>query len=464
MLQTNKNEFSVTDFFQNKEEKLRFINFLFKLFNKFLGLTKISLLYKSLKLETKDKKQFLTRLIEKLSVEIKFNKDELKRIPKDKPVILISNHPFGGLDGIILAKILLDVRPDFKIMANSFLAAIKEIKDLFIFVNSFKKNSTENIAPLRDSIKWLKNGHLLTMFPSGEVSHFQFKKRQISDPQWSQFLVKLLKTTEASVVPVFFNGHNSLFFQIIGCFHPFLRTVLLGKELTNKSKVELKIGRSIPYKNLKKIDSNKELLDYLRLRTYLLKEQIEEKNKIENSKRNKNKTEDIIEEVLPLAMEIEIKSLPSSRKMLDYREYSVFCANYGEIPFILREIGRLREITYREVGEGTGNSIDLDEFDKHYLHIFIWNNTEKEIVGAYRLGQLDKLLEVKKLKNLYTSTLFKFNMQFLKSMPNALELGRSFIRKKISKKALFIAPTMARDLSIYSKKSTLSQFIWTCFH
>jgi putative hemolysin len=431
-----KIDFSVKQILPNSKKKSEKNGFLVKLIDKCLGFDKINSIYQSKELCSNNTFQFLNVLLEKLGVNIKLNEKELERIPKDKSVILISNHPFGGLDGIILAKLLSGIRPDFKIMANSFLGSIREIKDLFIFVNPFKKNNPKNISPLREAIKWLKNDHLLAMFPSGEVSHFQANKAQITDPEWSQTVVKLLRKTEATIVPVYFKGSNSFLFQIIGCIHPFLRTIMLGRELINKKKedIEIKIGRPIQYKNLSKIQSNQELTDYLRLRTYLLKEQLKEKKTNNDKSITQDQIEEIIEPVQQFALEMDIKSLPSSQKLLDYKEYSVYCANYGEIPFIIREIGRLREVTYREVGEGTNKSIDLDNFDKHYLHLFIWNNLKKEVVGAYRIGQLDKILEKSNYKNLYTSTLFKFNMQFLKTIPNALELGRSFIRKEYQRK------------------------------
>jgi putative hemolysin len=137
----------------------------------------------------------------------------------------------------------------------------------------------------------------------------------------------------------------------------------------------------------------------------------------------------VAEPVDPALLKSEIGSLPEESHLVA-ADMDVFVARADEIPHTLREIGRLREHTFRQVGEGTGRELDLDRFDETYLHLFVWNRDEREVVGAYRLGRVDRLLEAEGPRGLYTRTLFKYSPPFWEELGSALEMGRSFIRPK----------------------------------
>ncbi|MBN2092552.1 lysophospholipid acyltransferase family protein, partial [candidate division KSB1 bacterium] len=162
--------------------------------------------------------------------------NELERIPKEGPVILISNHPFGMIEGIILAAILNSVRSDFKIMANYLLSKIHELKDIFILTDPFERADSpyKNIKAVKEAITCLKNKGMLVIFPAGEVSHLKLNKRQVTDPAWAETVPRLVKITGAPVLPVFFEGKNSTLFQMLGLVHPKLRTAMLPRQLLNK--------------------------------------------------------------------------------------------------------------------------------------------------------------------------------------------------------------------------------------
>lgn len=126
----------------------------------------------------------------------------------------------------------------------------------------------------------------------------------------------------------------------------------------------------------------------------------------------------------------EIKYLPPSQHLLSSGVMEIYYARSGQIPWLLQEIGRLREITLHEAGEGTGNPVDLDLYDAYYLHLFVWNREKSELVGAYRLGLTDEILGKYGKRGLYTHTLIKYRHNVLARLNPAIELRRSFVRPK----------------------------------
>jgi putative hemolysin len=124
----------------------------------------------------------------------------------------------------------------------------------------------------------------------------------------------------------------------------------------------------------------------------------------------------------------EIRRLPETTRLVDGGALQVYCVEAGQIPNVLAEIGRLRELAYRSVGEGTGTQTDVDRFDAHYQHVFLWNQLRREVVGAYRIGRSDVIVATAGVGGLYTRTLFRYDEHLLQRLPPALELGRSFVR------------------------------------
>lgn len=137
---------------------------------------------------------------------------------------------------------------------------------------------------------------------------------------------------------------------------------------------------------------------------------------------------------------IEIERLPDEQRFFETPTYAVYGARAWQMPRLLDEIGRLRELTFRQVGEGTGQATDLDAFDDYYEHLFVWNKEQAEVVGAYRLGRADRIVKRFGKKGLYTQTLFKYKKRLFDRLGPALELGRSFVRAEYQKTpaALFL--------------------------
>ena len=366
---------------------------------------------------------------------------DLEKIPQRGSLVVVANHPFGGLEGVILGRILLDVRPDVKILGNYLLKHIEGICDSIISVDPFvdKSSAATNMKGLKEAIACLRAGGVLATFPAGEVSSFHAAQRQIVDPQWSKHIGGLVRRTKAAVLPVFFPGKNSLLFQMMGLVHPRLRTALLPHELVNKTgrNVDVYVGKVVPWKALQRLESDQAITDYLRVNTYFLKNRSRKKTRFPSiplPKPPRPQHQDIIAPVDPDLLCRDIAALPADRLLAENGNLRVYITDSLEIPNVLNEIGRLREVTFREVGEGTGTCVDLDHYDSYYLHLFLWNAESRELVGAYRIGQTDKILETHGPRGLYTNQLFKFKPVLLEKLTEALEMGRSFIRSEYQRK------------------------------
>lgn len=406
------------------------------LLEKVLSLDKLRKFYDALP-PCSDPFEFLECTLERLQIDHAPDEASRRAIPSTGPAIVVANHPFGGIDGMILALTLSSVRKDIKILANYFLEYIQELKPLFFPVDPFHRNTSipQNFGSLRRAVRWVKTGGMLVILPAGEVSHFSWKRGKIEDPIWNHTVGRMVQLTKAPVLPVYFKGRNSVLFQIAGLMHPRLRTAMLPRETVKKEglKVRFKIGRLIPYKKLALLENKSNMTEYLRFRTHLLKMADEKVPTHPPQKWPRKKIAPIAFAVNKDLLAREVESLSDNRKLLTSPKFSVYYARSNRIPMILREIGRLREETFRLIGEGTGNSIDLDRFDNIYIHLFVWNNLNKELVGAYRLGPTVEILPKHGKKGLYTHTLFKYRSQLFNKTGPALELGRAFIRAEYQK-------------------------------
>ena len=385
---------------------------------------------------------FVDAILEGCGVSIEFDERELRNIPKEGSFIAIANHPYGGIEGMVLLKMLCMVRPDAKVMANFLLKKIPNLADYFVAVNPFENiDHSSSISGLKNTLELLGNGTPIGIFPAGEVSTFKVDKQQVTDRMWHPVVGKIIAKAKVPVVPIYFHGNNGLLFNLLSMIHPALRTAKLPSELFNKQghTIKLRIGKPINVEDIPDANNPTKLLNFLRARTYALGTGLEEEKKIFNPRnlfKIRKEPEDIAPEIPSAILEKEVEPLRENYRVWVEKNYEVFIVPTSTIPNIIREIGRLREVTFREVGEGTNKSVDLDEYDIYYNHLFIWDTEAKVIVGAYRIGLGDEIFYSFGKKGFYINELFKIKEQFTPVLRKSLELGRSFIRKEYQQKPL----------------------------
>ena len=375
------------------------------------------------------------KLLALLDIEYRLDAEEIANIPQSGPVLAVANHPFGLLDGALLAVLLPQVRPDVKILANSFLEMLPELRHRCIFIDPFGHRDAVpgNARALRECLAWLRGGGMLVAFPSGEVAQPEWGRETPTDPPWNPAIGRLAKLARASAVPIFFKGSNSVAFQLAGTVHPALRTVSLPRELLNKRgrRITIRIGRPVSRATLESLAGGGEVIEYLRCRTYLLDTPSAGVANLMAQLRMPKA--EVADEPAPEALTAEIDRLAPERKLAESGELAVYLGQQRDMPEVVREIGRLREIAFRQAGEGTGRSIDLDRFDQYYLHLVLWDHSGKRVVGAYRLGPTPDILPRYGIGGLYTSTLFRYGRELFDEIGPAIELGRSFIRPECQK-------------------------------
>jgi putative hemolysin len=372
------------------------------------------------------------------ALEIRFEIDanNVERIPRQGKAMVVANHPFGIVEGLILTVLLDAVRPDYRIVANSIVSGIGRLSDVFVPVNPFEtaRANIENRRPLRACLAWLAGSGLLAMFPAGEVAHLQVTEHSVTDPPWKTTAARLALRAHCPVVPMYFEGANSLSFQLAGTLHRHLRTIGLAREfrkLQGKA-IHVRIGSAIPATILAMHSYPDRATEYLRSRTFFLA------NRPRTSLAHPPTTQapERSTTVPPSAGQLlaeEVAALPVECQLVRSGDFSVYLATAAQLPRILAEIGRCRELAFRLVGEGTGKEIDLDRFDGHYYHLFLWNRAASRLAGAYRLALTAEVIERYGIRGLYTSTLFRYQPGFFSRLGPAIEMGRSFVSPEYQK-------------------------------
>ncbi len=384
--------------------------------------------------------EFIDALIEKLQLEYEVSDEELKKIPREGPVITVSNHPFGGIDGMLLVKILSGVRPDIKVMSNFILNKIEPISEYMLPVNPFerRKEASSSLAGIKMALGHLNEGKVLGIFPAGEVASYNEDNYRISDREWQYPAMKMIKKARVPVVPVYFQGSNSRLFHILGLIHPSLRTVRLPAEVFNKKhkKIRIRIGNPITVKEQDTFSDISTYGRYLRAKTHALGSVLEVKKFFRPRINRGARVEPVADAVPSELITSEIEKIREEFTLFSSNQFDIFCTPSIEIPQIMNELGRLRELTFRSVGEGTNHAVDLDEYDLYYSQLFVWDNKEKKIVGAYRVGKGRDILRGYGVKGFYLQSLFRMNRRFHPILKQSLELGRSFIIQEYQRRPL----------------------------
>jgi len=421
--------------------------------------------------------EFSEEVLRRFGISYEVPPEQLANIPAEGGFLTVSNHPFGGADGLILNAIINPRRPDFKILTTFLLAQVPNLTRWFIPVDNFSTGGAKSITGIRTALGHIGSGGSLGLFPTGEVSTWQKKERRtavgpsairqaqgperkaqgpgnkaqepikgmvIEDKPWPDNILKLIKNSGLPVVPIYFDGTDSLLFHILGKIHPRLRTIRLVHELTNKRgmTVKVRIGKAIPAAEIAAL-SIPTLREYLRNRTYALEAQVlQQDGRPTVGERSRTTAQGPEKAQEPIADPVDPKLIRSQMEGLKDKElfqsgdYKAYLIEASDTPDAMRELYRLREETFRQIGEGTGEPLDTDSYDAYYKHLILWNIPNGEIVGAYRFGYGSAIIPERGKEGLYTSSLVSFGPDADSILPKSMELGRSFVVPKYQKEVL----------------------------
>lgn len=391
---------------------------------KALGLDRLGDIYDARPAESTPH-EFLQYTLDALGVSLELhNKNNLGEIPREGPLLIVANHPLGGLEGVAIAKVIADIRPDLKVLTNELLRRIPELAEIFIGVDVLSGNAAAgNVGGIKQVHKHLKNDGAVLIFPAGMVSAYDHGQRRVQDRSWSRLVGQLLKRYQCTCLPVHVGGRNSSYFYAAGLLHPRLRTALLPRQLANKQNFSLPLtfGRPVPATELRLLKSPKAITDYLRVSTDALA-----RTTIPKNANHQQGVETFDPELSSVQSISTIDSLAEYR-LIEHEQFDVYCAPFHSLGPVMEQIAIAREITFRSVGEGTGLSKDSDQFDPHYLHLFLWDKSALRIAGAYRVGLVDEIIAKQGIKGLYSRSLYKYDEAFIDQLGSAIEMGRSFI-------------------------------------
>lgn len=395
-----------------------------------LGLNRLNELYD--KLFKYQGVEFAHQLLRELDIKVDVKTTSLDNIPETGAFIAIANHPHGALDGILLADLIVRKRRDTKFMGNFLLEKVEPMREMFLSVNPFNSKAARNVPAIRTALLHLQEGGGLIIFPAGEVSTYYNGFSICEDKEWDNAIVKFIQVAKVPVLPLYISGKNSLKFHLVGKVHPKLRTVRLPLELLNKvgRKIDIIIGSTVSVKRQGELKGIIQFRDYLRANIYFMMKTDAKKPIIQPSPQ----VQEVALAVNSSEIEREIMALDPTLKLFTTGDVETYCSPACNIKSTLKEICRLREVAFRLVGEGTNRSEDVDKFDSYYHHLFLWHKVEKRVIGAYRVGFGDKILDEHGIEGFYTNTLFEYSSKFAEVLGSSIELGRSFIIPEYQKR------------------------------
>ena len=385
---------------------------------------------------------FLNGILDDLQIKFEIPEEDLKRLPKEGAYITISNHPLGGIDGVLLLKLMLEREPNFKIIANFLLHRIEPVKKYIMPVNPFEnhKDAKSSVVGIKETLRHLSDGKPLGIFPAGEVSTYKDGKLVV-DKAWEEGAIKVIRKAQVPVVPIYFHAKNSWLFYMLSKIGDTMRTAKLPSEVFSQKNrvIKVRIGKPISVAEQNEHIPIDDYSEFLRKKTYMLANPFEKETPFLQTPTLKipKNPKKIVTAASQDNMQTEVQSLRAKDcRLLQSKNYEVFFAKAVEIPNILHEIGRLREITFREVGEGTNESIDIDSFDAHYRHLFLWDDNAKKVAGAYRMGLGSEIFPKYGIEGFYLNALFRFESELYDMLHHSIEMGRAFIIKEYQQKPM----------------------------
>lgn len=386
---------------------------------------------------------FCARALKELDIKYDLKPGQLDCIPREGPFLLVANHPFGCLDGLMMFDLIGHIRPDLHSVTTFLLNVVPEMRPALFSVNPFSGGiaaGQSSVQGMRQALSHVQNGGCIGLFPAGEVSTYQpsgirtaLEGPVVEDIPWPLSIVKFIRKCNCPVIPVYTEGTCSKRFHILGKIHPLLRTLNLVRETINKKgrTVPVRFGKPISVKEMNNYETLEELYGYLRNRIYAMQAEFEPKAIISSVKR----PEPIAPPGNQEKMQQELDRIPS-KLLFQVADYQCYLADYDDIPEGILELGRTREEAFRAVGEGTGKSLDLDEFDPLYKHLILWDSKARKIAGAYRIGIGPEIHAKHGIAGFYSSTLLAYNQKADAVLPRCAELGRTFVSPEYQREAM----------------------------
>lgn len=435
---------------------IRALDHFFRLFRNELGLEDVSRIYQAVVSDSRPNISVFQKAIDAMGVKVESNLGFLSAdgeiagpgnvalIPSVGPLVITANHPLSGVDALALAAQVAGTRSDVKIMMNVAFEGIPELRDHAIFADPLNPEAPANRAAIRDALKWVKDGHILIIFPAGEVSSQRPGEPVARDPDWKEGAGRIAQKAGAPVMPVFIHGEPSSIFQLARSIKKTLASPLLLREIAGQkdSTVKITFGDPVPHSKIAKIEDPKELALYLKALTQVHSGNAGNAMRPERAAAQAKPSAwdpSKFEAIAPAGpldkLVMEINGLGPEHLLISEGDYQIFVAKGSEIPEMMFEIGRQREITFRGVKEGSGKSTDTDSYDQYYRQLFVWDKVNQKLVGAYRMGLGDEILPAMGTQGFYNSKYFDLNKFVQKTGPNVIELGRTIVTPEYQKKS-----------------------------
>lgn len=355
---------------------------------------------------------FVAAALKKLALSYTVDAAAPDRIPRTGRLLIVANHPSGALDALALLDLVGSVRGDVKIVANDMLALLEPLSDLLLPVRILGgPPRLEHVRAIRHA---LESEACVIVFPAGQVS--RLGPRGVRDCRWKSGFLRFARSTNTPILPVRIRARNSALFYGISMLYRPASTALLARELHAGRRRPLRLS----FGELQRVPDDANPQTALRLIRRSL---------YASGKRPEIPTEAAKSRPDTMPDRAQLRRAIAQTRLLG-------CATDGkqirlarlqaDAP-LLREIGRLRELTFRKVGEGTGRDLDLDRYDAYYEHILVWDDEPGCIAGAYRVARGADVLARFGLGGLYTAAFFRFADDAVPRLAAGMELGRSFV-------------------------------------
>lgn len=356
----------------------------------------------------------LEAILDELDTSFVISSKDRARIPAEGKLLVLTNKPLGILDGISLGNAIMEIRPDVYWYGFPHLAELNGLRERTVEYLSGEQNREE--MGVAEEI--LAKGSVLIMAPAKAPGRLTVKGTR--ERSWNPKKLDLIANQELPILPVFMVARNSARYYLLSAFRRHWAVGTLRRETSRfrGKEIEIRTGNPVPSRFLAGLKSKSAIR---LLNKHLIQ--------VGRGKKGVFRTEKTVIHPVPRRF-IRNEILAGEQLGVTEDGKSIWLLTYDEARHTMREIARLREITFRKIGEGTGKKQDQDKYDKHYRHLVLWDDKEMEIVGAYRLGVVSDFWEDKGISGLYSSTLFEYEEEFIKLLPEAVECGRSFVQEK----------------------------------